>query len=199
MNRIFFLLLLGVAVTLGSHPVPAQATELIVNGGFETGDLTGWTLTNEDLGLVYTGPGAEGLPNSGTYFFSGFDNTGFATLVQSTNVVTSIGSIYDFSFFYNQNFPEAAGNILRYQIGSDPIVTVPNSASAGLWTQATDSYVADSILTSINIFFQTDDGAGTHRIDDVSFSAIPEPTSLALGSLGLLGLLVMGLFRRRRV
>lgn len=179
----------AIGILVAVWPMAAHAVPIVTNGGFETGDLTGWTVTGADLGVAYPTAGVEGNSHSGNYFFLGFDNNGFATLAQT--VVTAIGATYDFSFYSNQNFPTATGNILRYQIGTGPIVAVGNSLT---WAQTATTFVATSLTTDIAFYFETDPGTGTHRIDDVSVDAVPEPATLLLFGSGLLGFAA----RRRR-
>jgi Putative Ig domain len=64
------LVLMALRVLLTSAPMTAQ--NLVVNGGFETGDLTGWTLipstTRSDSGVYGTGnDGAPYFPHSGSF------------------------------------------------------------------------------------------------------------------------------------
>jgi hypothetical protein len=178
------------ALALVLAPV-AQATpvELVSNGGFETGDLTGWSTSGADLASAWS-VGEDG-PHSGTYFFIGFDNDGVATLSQT--LATTIGNTYSFSFWSNTNCASCPGNILGYQFGGGPLVTVANFFPWGL---TSGSFVATSALTSLTFFFETDPGTGTHRIDDVSVTGeVPEPATLSLLGLGLLGAVAA---RRRR-
>jgi len=70
----------------------------IVNGGFETGDLTGWTLEGEKIGVVTNASGwwNENFPynKKGTYLFSGIsDEAGKGTLTSSAFVVGGSGYI----------------------------------------------------------------------------------------------------------
>ena len=65
----------------------------VVNGGFETGDLTGWTLEGEKIGVVTNASGwwNENLPynKKGTYLFSGIVNEGAGVLESHKGTLTS--------------------------------------------------------------------------------------------------------------
>ena len=70
----------------------------IVNGGFETGDLTGWTLEGDKIGVVTNASGwwNENLPynKKGTWLFSGIsDEAGRGTLTSSAFTVGGSGYI----------------------------------------------------------------------------------------------------------
>lgn len=72
----------------------------VVNGGFETGDLTGWTLSNEEepIGVVTADDGwwNEGFPynKKGRYLFSGISHEGnTGTLTSSSFTVGGSGWI----------------------------------------------------------------------------------------------------------
>ena len=70
----------------------------VVNGGFETGDLTGWTAEGEKIGVVTNASGwwNENLPynKKGAYLFSGIsDEAGKGTLTSSAFTVGGSGYI----------------------------------------------------------------------------------------------------------
>ena len=65
----------------------------VTNGGFETGDLTGWTLEGGKIGVVTNASGwwAENLPynKKGTYLFSGLVDEGAGVLESNKGTLTS--------------------------------------------------------------------------------------------------------------
>lgn len=94
----------AVVVTLvfaGLSP-SVSATELLVNGGFETGDLTGWTSNNVSVETTYVGVS----PNSGSYMAvmgvgaSQVPNAD-ALLLQGVGIDTGIVNALEVSFAYN--------------------------------------------------------------------------------------------------
>ena len=183
-NCILGLLVVGALAS----PMPAGAGPIVLNGGFETGDLTGWMCAGQD----YCATDAV-VVHSGSYSWVGFDNSGYATLSQS--IATAAGAIYDFGF-YSLARRSDAGNVLRYQIGSGPVVSVPLTT---VWTLTSTNFTASGATTAINFYFETDPGTGTWLIDDVSVDAagaVPDPGStLLLFGISLTGLVA---WRRRR-
>ena len=73
--------------------VMVESEYQIVNGGFETGDLTGWTLAGEKIGQVTNAYGwwAENLPynKKGSFLFSGIVDEGAGVLESHKGTLTS--------------------------------------------------------------------------------------------------------------
>ena len=73
--------------------VTIESEYQIANGGFETGDLTGWTLEGDKIGVVTGASGwwAENLPynKKGTYLFSGIVDEGAGVLESHKGTLTS--------------------------------------------------------------------------------------------------------------
>jgi len=184
-------LLLGISAT-------ASASNLVINGGFEDGNLTGWTLVNPGgngyLWAVGTS-GTEGLsPNSGSYFaYTGCNNTGCLAYGTSTAndllqaLTTVAGQSYTLSFYTSNNGGAPTPSELDVYWGGTQVVALnPVPGTSPNYTMYTATVTATG--TSTNLEFLGEQPPSYFALDDVSVTAVPLPASVWLMLSGLVGL-----------
>jgi len=171
-------------------PVRADPPNLVVNGGFETGDLTGWTHSgNTSLGSVVLSP-----VHSGAHAYSdgAVGSLGFI----SQDLTTTPGGSYTLDFWLSN--PGGAGTEFRVSWDGNIIDDFVDSAGFG-WTEYIyPELVASSGATSLGFGFRQD--PSYWRLDDVSVQAneVPEvPDSTFTASLLGLGLAGLAALRRK--
>ena len=176
------------AVSAGAVPARAAA---ITNGGFETGDLTGWTLTN---GSAFDAVCTGGVPigastcsaNSGTFAMAFGQFDAVATLSQT--IATTSGSTYTISFFLANDNP--GGNpVESFAVRWDgaTVFSLPSpQASFGYSQRVVFNLTATSSSTVLAFDAQHD--PFSWYLDDVAIAdaAVPEPASLLLTGLGVI-------------
>ncbi len=155
----------------------ANAT-LITNGGFESGDFSGWS--RNFIGVTNV---VQNIVHSGNNAMQGSSNFFPATLSQT--FATTIGTTYDLEFWSKNN--DNTNNTLNYSIsGSGPITVAPT----GNWLLTQLSFDAISTSTALEFSYETSIGSGSWYIDDVAVtSAVPVPAALFMFAPALLGLL----------
>ena len=197
------LALFGALVASGA----LQAGNIVVNGGFETGDFTGWS--HQSWEVDSTG---DAHPHSGT--FSAFTGcVGASCLDSSTpesgafifqDLVTTNGQTYTASFFY---FPDdgTPNELDVYWNGSIVFTDVDDLGGQNYHQVTINGLQATSGTTRLEFFGRQD--PAWLNVDDVcvdvagaacggsDVGGVPEPSSLVLAGIGVLGLAV---FRRRR-
>ena len=172
--------------------VPSAYANIVVNGGFETGDFTGWTVSAGATGV--TTAGFDGFnPHSGTYF-ANLGNVGCCgSLSQTFSTIAGQTLTLDYFLAADGGTPshfEADWNGVAIA-GS----VLDNSASSG-YIEHTFNVVATG---SDTLRFLERNDPGYWAFDDISLNVasdrVPEPASLAvLGG----GLLALGFSLRRR-
>ncbi|CAF1593401.1 unnamed protein product [Didymodactylos carnosus] len=73
-----------------------NTTNLIVNGGFETGDITGWDYT-DPYGVSYRGTATSMGYYTGAYSYTGGESYAVDFISQTFNV--TIGAVYNVSYW----------------------------------------------------------------------------------------------------
>jgi hypothetical protein len=173
-------------LALGTTGSVAYADEAVVNGGFETGDFTGWTLgLNAEFMFVSCAPSDGFTAPEGSCFALmgpvGSDGSLSQTIVDNSGE----NYIYSFAYASDGNTPN---DFTAFWDGT-PLLSVTDDSNHG-WV---DYQFPVTGTGSDIIEFDFRNDPGYDALDEVSLS--PEPSSVLLFGSGLL--LLAGLFRRR--
>jgi hypothetical protein len=170
----------------------AAHANLVVNGGFETGDFTGWAVSGAAFDCGNTIPGISSLgPHSGTYSAC-FGNPESMTYISQT-LTTIPGQEYAFTFYYAQQ-PEdqTPSNQATVIWGAVALANDVQNVPVTTWQLAGGLELATGTSTTIEFGFEN--GPGWFALDDVDVETVaPEPQAMLLCGLGL-G--ILGLLRR---
>jgi len=162
--------------------------ELVVNGGFENGDFSGWNTSGTTL---FDGVDLQS-PHDGSYA-AFFGSSTVATISQS--LATTAGTHYALSFWL-MNEADVTGNATpnSFAVALDGVTAMSlTDAPAFDYTQYT--FFFDGTGGLVNLSFGLSQAAAFWDLDSVSVT-VPEPDGFALA--GLAGLLALGVSRRRR-
>lgn len=155
---------------------PASASQLVTNGGFESGDFTGWTLTGN---TAFTGVDSTSHSGSDAAFFGQVGATG--SLSQTLSTVA--GQVYTISFWLQDN--GGTPSSFNASFGGDALTSLSNTPAFG-YTFYTYSVSASSNSTLLSFTFRQD--PSFFHLDDVSVeevSSVPEPATWAMMVLGM--------------
>jgi hypothetical protein len=178
----------------------AFADQLVTNGGFETGDFTGWTLT----GPATTSSNPSGFYGvdtldaaSGTYgAYLGSDFTTPLTLMQTLTVAASHNYTINFTLAQDVAPSTGFGNSFLVTFGGQTIFSETNAPVSGFTTYSFNVTTSSASTGTSPLDFISENSLGYFSLDNVSVSTTtPEPASflLVIPALGLLAL------RRRKV
>ncbi|MGH9745278.1 MAG: PEP-CTERM sorting domain-containing protein [Candidatus Acidiferrales bacterium] len=177
------------------YTTPASAdAQLVTNGGFESGDFTGWTLSgntaNPDIFF-----GVDNFDaNSGN--FGAFLGAIGSPLTLSETLNTTAGDNLVVSFAVAQNLdtadPTGSVNTFVAMLDGSTLLSLSNPVQAGAFLIYTFDLTAPS--SSFVLSFTSQNDSDFWSLDDVSVTA-PEPSSLLMLATALPGLFFI---RRRR-
>jgi hypothetical protein len=198
---------------------PAQAA--FVNGGFETGDFTGWTTSSGTLAnVVTTAPGfsvPDWNPTEGTYFayLQAGGGTGVYTLLSQTFAALA-GDVLSFDIFFDAadyipfndngyaNLIDADTSTVVATLYYQDVASVGDFGADG-WTSVSHVIAADgNYKLEFGVTNIGDNNLSSALgVDNVALNAemnvIPAPAGAVLFGLGLLSMGGARLIRRKQV
>ncbi len=170
------------AVAVFWFAAPAGATELLVNGGFETGTFAGWTVTDQagGSGTFFIGTPGTSTPNSGFataanptggsfYAVSDQSGPGAHTLIQSFTVLPGSTVMLSFQMFVNDS--SGAGPI-ENSAGLDYTAAPNQQARVDILAGSAGAFDTGAGVLD-NLYLGVDTGAQPNPYTNYSFDITP--------------------------
>jgi hypothetical protein len=171
-----------IAVTLAMVAVlninPAHAN-LITNGDFETGDLTGWTTNTQEISVHPTMWAYDG-----SYAVDISPHNSLGSLTQF--IQTDVGKSYELSYYLRSS---GGTNQFDTIIGGNTVMSLKNFGQD--YTLYSFFFTASSAMTELTFSSEQEFGA---FVDNFEVVPAPEPASFLLFGVGLFG---AGFMRRK--
>jgi len=177
LNRPARIVLIASALIAGIA-AKAQATNIVLNGSFETGTFANWTPVGDQTfnGVQCPGPGPSVAQGNCSAFFGAVGTTGGI----SQTMATSVGAVYFVNFAFQ---PDGFGpSSFTAQFGATTLLSLTNPPASG-YQFFSFGVTATSPNTTLTFNFRDD--PGFLLLDRVEVLTTPEPATLSLLGLGL--------------
>ncbi|MFN5857244.1 MAG: DUF642 domain-containing protein [Pseudanabaenaceae cyanobacterium] len=160
-------------VVLGVSTGSAQASNLVTNGDFNTGNFSGWTKSG-NLSLLDVISNTNNLP--GGSYHARFGSTGSPGIISQT-LNTIAGRSYTLSFFLRES-GSGANRSSVVSVGGNTLFSFLPPANNVPWTSYSSNFTATSASTLLSFSFRND--PSFTRLDNVSVTENLPPRPVPL-------------------